>query len=300
MAETLSWETLEMHRALLDVLYDSFKVVDPETKRVVELHEQDGVGTQRYCYECWKQREPCENCVAATARQANKAMIKFVSLEGCAYLIRAIPIENTDPPLVVEFLKDVTASLLYDPGGTATDGRCIFEAFNNLNEMVIRDQLTQVYNRRYLDMRLPTELRSTVSKNQPYSVAFVDIDNFKHINDTYGHDVGDLVLQATARALQSCVRGEGDWVARFGGDEFVVCLAGADSAVAHRIAERFREAVNAAEVQAGDEKIHFTVSLGVQTMNCSTCTVAEMLRAADRNMYDAKHGGKDRITLSEI
>ena len=299
MAETLSWEALETHRAFADILYDSFRVVDPETKRVIELHENGAVVTEKCCYERWKRSTPCENCIAFTSKQENKAMIKVFAAGGCAYVVRAIPLEKTDPPLVTEFLKDVTESLVYGLGGSTADSRYILEAVSDLNDMVIRDQLTKLYNRRYLDTRLPADLCAAADKKQPLSVVFIDVDNFKHINDTYGHVTGDLVLQAAARALQSCVRGGGDWAARFGGDEFVVCLGEADSSVAHRIAERIREAVSAAEVPIDGKTIRFTVSLGIQTTDGSAHTAEELLQAADRNMYSAKHSGKNRVTSSE-
>ena len=299
MSETLSWEKLEAHRAFVDVLYDSFKVVDPETKRIVELHEGSPVVTEKYCYERWKRDTPCENCIAFASRQENRAVMKLFSADGCAYVVRAIPLEKTDPPLVVEFLKDVTESLVYGTGGSVADSRYILEAVSDLNSMVIRDQLTKLYNRRYLDTRLPADLRAARDGKKPLSVVFIDVDNFKHINDRYGHATGDLVLQAAARALQSCVRGDGDWVARFGGDEFVVCLGDADSAAARRIAERIREAVDAASVPYGGETIRFTVSLGIQTMNGTERSAEEMLQAADRNMYSSKLSGKNRVTGGE-
>lgn len=298
MAESLSWNILETHRAFIDILYDSYKVVDPETKRVIELHEGTPVVTEKFCYERWKRDTPCENCIAFASKQVNEAMLKLFSANGCAYVVRAIPLEKTDPPLVVEFLKDVTESLI-STTGSAADSRYILEAVSDLNNMVIRDQLTKLYNRRYLDTRLPSDLSVALEKKQALSVVFIDVDDFKHINDSYGHATGDLVLQATARALESCVRGDGDWVARFGGDEFVVCIGDADSAAARSIAERIREAVDAASVPFGDETIRFTVSLGIQTMNGTERTAEEMLQAADRNMYSSKQSGKNRVTGSE-
>ncbi len=299
MSETLLFEDLETHRAVLDILYDSFKVVDPETKRIVELHEGRPVVTRKYCYERWKRDTPCENCIAFASKNEGKAMIKLFSAEGCAYVVRAIPLAETNPPLVVEFLKDVTDSLLYSTGDSAADSKYILDAVTDLNNMVIRDQLTKIYNRRYLDTRLPADLRTATEAKLPLSLLFIDVDNFKHINDTYGHATGDLVLQAVARALQSCVRGDADWVARFGGDEFVICLGDTDSAAARRIAERALEAVSETSVPFGAECIRFTASVGIQTMNGTERTAEEMLQAADRNMYSSKQSGKNRITGAE-
>ena len=296
MAELLSCEALEKHRELIDILYDSFKVVDPETKKIFEIADGKPRVTEKFCFERWNRETPCENCVAFAAKNENRSMVKLFSADGRACFVRAIPLAETDPPLTVEFLKDVTDSLLYSTGGSASDSKYILDAVTDLNSMIIRDQLTKLYNRRYLDTRLPADLRAASDRKQPISVVFLDVDDFKHINDTYGHATGDLVLQATARALESAVRSDYDWAARFGGDEFVACLGDADSAAARRIAERILAAVAAASVPFGEETIRFTVSLGIETMQGTERTAEELLQAADRSMYSSKQRGKNRIT----
>lgn len=300
MSKTISLEMLEAHRALIDVLYDSFKVIDPETKRVMEFRDGRPQPTEKYCYDRWKRDTPCENCISFTSKSENCDMVRLFSADGCAYFVRALPVEGTEPPLVVEFLKDVTNSLFYSAGGSYGDEKYILDAVSNLDSLVIRDQLTKLYNRRYLDTRLPADIHAAVERKTALSVIFIDVDNFKHINDTYGHATGDLVLQATAEALQSCIGGDGDWAARFGGDEFVVCLTDTDSSAARRIAEHIREAIGTASVPFGTETIRFTVSAGIETMSGTARTAKEMLDTADRNMYSAKHCGKNCVTAGHI
>lgn len=299
MSKTISFKMLETHRALIDVLYDSFKVIDPETKRVMEFHDGRPQPTEKYCYDHWKRDTPCENCISFPLKSETRDMVRLFSADGCVYIVRALPVEGTEPPLVVEFFKDVTDGLLYSAGGSYGDEKYILDAVSNLDAMVIRDQLTKLYNRRYLDTRLPADIRAAVEGKTALSVIFIDVDNFKHINDTYGHTTGDLVLQATAKALQSCIDGDSDWIARFGGDEFVVCLTDADSTAARRIAERIRKAVGAAAVPFGAETIHFTISAGIETMSGTARTATEMLAAADRNMYSSKHCGKNCVTAGD-
>jgi two-component system cell cycle response regulator len=160
-----------------------------------------------------------------------------------------------------------------------------------------RDQLTSLYNRAFMSEVLPQQFEMSVQLSQPLSVIFVDIDNFKAINDTHGHHGGDAVLVAVAKVLQSATR-NCDTVIRFGGDEFVVLLANSSEQIGALVAERIRSLVEARPADLGDgRKIATTVSLGCATMTSKVrfASSKELLEAADRCLYAAKSGGRNRV-----
>ncbi|WP_016745219.1 GGDEF domain-containing protein [Rhizorhabdus wittichii] len=130
-----------------------------------------------------------------------------------------------------------------------------------------------------------------------FSVAFVDVDHFKAINDRYGHAIGDAVLVALARTLEAAVRAPGE-VARIGGEEFAILLPGADLAEAAPAAERMRAAVAAMQVDAGGATLSVTVSIGLAASRSSFDTIDALLQAADAAMYEAKRGGRNRVALA--
>jgi len=160
------------------------------------------------------------------------------------------------------------------------------------------DPITGVFNRRHLHIRLDEELQRSRRHNIPVAVLVLDIDDFKTINDSYGHLVGDLVLRDVAEILRRSVR-VFDICARFGGDEFVIVMPGSASAGATRIAERIRELI--ADYTPGDRRLarlSLTASIGL-AMSFPESTATDVLDRADRALYTAKHHGKNRVSTLE-
>jgi two-component system cell cycle response regulator len=172
-------------------------------------------------------------------------------------------------------------------------------ASKRIYEMSVRDGLTGVYNRRYFDDRLASEFAYAMRHHTPLCVILGDIDHFKQINDTYGHQTGDMVLRRVAGELQASVRTE-DLVARFGGEEFVVMTRGIDAEGGRAFAERIRAVIHRAVINADSTRVLVTMSLGVaHTQNAPDTTVAEMLvEAADVALYAAKRGGRNRVEVA--
>lgn len=163
------------------------------------------------------------------------------------------------------------------------------------------DTLTGAFNRRFLDSFLDKQAQSTLRHHQPLGVLMMDLDHFKTFNDRHGHQSGDAVLRLFARTAHETVR-EGDLVARYGGEEFTVVLPNADRATALEIAERIRArfgAVSAADLAAaglpGIVPPAVTVSIGVAVAPADGRHAAELIRAADAALYQAKQAGRNRV-----
>jgi diguanylate cyclase (GGDEF)-like protein len=159
----------------------------------------------------------------------------------------------------------------------------------------IRDPLTGLYNRRYLEESLDRELHRTVRTGASLGVMMIDVDHFKRLNDTSGHDAGDAVLRAFASLLRDDVRGE-DVVCRYGGEEFTVVLPEASLEDTRRRAEAVREGVSRLLVHAHGQTIEsVTVSIGVAVSPAHGTTGESLLRAADAALYRAKESGRNRV-----
>jgi len=160
------------------------------------------------------------------------------------------------------------------------------------------DELTGVQNFRYLDQRLAEELQRARRHGYPLSVVYIDLDNFKLVNDTYGHEAGNMVLRRVSQALRANIRGE-DFVGRLGGDEFLVVLPQTDASGALIAAERIRNKLAALGLLGpGDERIDFVgFSMGVASYPAQGDTRDDLIRAADEAMYRAKRAGGDRVCL---
>ncbi len=165
-----------------------------------------------------------------------------------------------------------------------------------LHELFTRDELTRTANRRTFDVALERQLDRCRREALPLTVALVDLDKFKHYNDTFGHLAGDQCLVTLARAILQRTSREGELVGRFGGDEFLVLWPGIDGATARQNAESLRQAVRVLDLRLADQPVQISVSIGGITMVPTTSTTAEALvEAADRAMYTVKRRGGDDV-----
>ncbi|MEM6570754.1 MAG: diguanylate cyclase [Planctomycetota bacterium] len=161
----------------------------------------------------------------------------------------------------------------------------------------LTDPLTGLPNRRHAMNRVDAEWKATERNSVPFSVIMLDIDHFKSVNDTYGHDIGDIVLQATSQAIKGALRGE-DEVCRLGGEEFLIVCRGADEAGGTIVAERVREAVEANVIDGPGFGNAITVSLGVAGVHPEVESLMSLLKAADDAVYQAKNAGRNRVCVA--
>jgi diguanylate cyclase (GGDEF)-like protein len=169
----------------------------------------------------------------------------------------------------------------------------------DLYDSAMRDPLTHAYNRRYFHERLRTELAYAARHGAPLSLILIDLDHFKHVNDTYGHLAGDAVLKVLTAAMHRMIRTE-DLFARIGGEEFALVLRGIDEKNTHTVAERARKNLAALRIPWEGATIQFTVSCGVvHTLDGSGFDSPEALYAvADARLYAAKAAGRNQVVAS--
>lgn len=164
----------------------------------------------------------------------------------------------------------------------------------------LRDPLTGINNRRFFDQRIEEELSKAQRSHSPLACLFIDLDYFKRINDTHGHQVGDQVLKRVAQLLSETLR-QGDVLARYGGEEFVVLLTGAGQKIAVEIAERMRSLIEKTPFMVGQNKpLHITLSVGIANFQPGQLmSVKQLLQKADQAVYAAKLSGRNQIKISQ-
>ena len=166
-----------------------------------------------------------------------------------------------------------------------------------LEESAIRDPLTGLYNRRYLDDFVHKEWARSERNQHPISVALLDLDRFKLVNDNYGHATGDKVLVEFARLLNAVAR-KTDVACRFGGEEFVLLMPGAPLEIAVERAEQFLQTVAAMYIEAEGQVIHVTTSAGVASYPDDAVSFEGLVAIADRALYRAKENGRNQVVSS--
>jgi len=168
-----------------------------------------------------------------------------------------------------------------------------------LYESSTRDALTGVYNRLHFEERLRSEVAYAIRHRTQASLLIIDLDHFKHVNDTYGHPAGDAVLKRACEACSRALRTE-DVFARFGGEEFAVVLRGIDLKGASRLGERLRQAVANEVVEHEGHRIQVTLSAGTASIACCRAPSSEeLISIADRRLYTAKQAGRNRVASED-
>lgn len=159
-----------------------------------------------------------------------------------------------------------------------------------------RDSVTGITNRSSMEQHLQAAFDAAQQRNLPLSVLAIDIDHFKDVNDQYGHPVGDGVLRRITSRMESALR-EGDWIGRYGGDEFLVVLRRTRAQAAAEVAERVRARVADDEQEVNGKLIDLTISIGVAEMIRGE-TPDDLVGRADSALYSAKRGGRNRVVLA--
>jgi two-component system cell cycle response regulator len=166
-------------------------------------------------------------------------------------------------------------------------------------EMAITDALTSLFNRRYMESHLSTLLEQAAARGKALAVLVIDIDYFKAVNDSHGHDAGDDVLREFAVRVRKSIRGI-DLACRYGGEEFVIVMPETDLHVAGMVAERLRRSIAGEPfaVNKGAKRIEVTISIGLSTLERKGEAIADVLKRADTALYRAKHDGRNRVVAT--
>ena len=198
-----------------------------------------------------------------------------------------------DPQLAPAVLRAVRE--LFEPASIALDNALLLKRVEALS---VTDDLTQLYNSRYLNQVLRRETKRASRNGRPLSLLFIDLDGFKGVNDAHGHLCGSRALVEAAAVIRGSAR-ETDVVARFGGDEFAMVLPDTGGEGAYAVGERTRDRIAAHTFLAADGfDIRLTASVGVATLPDAAASAEELVQAADRAMYQVKDSGKNGIQIA--
>ncbi|WP_456479713.1 diguanylate cyclase [Nautilia sp.] len=164
------------------------------------------------------------------------------------------------------------------------------------SDKAYKDGLTEILNRRFLEEKADELFLKYKLSDMQVGIIMLDIDNFKVINDSYGHDAGDLVLITLVNKIKKIIRKD-DIFIRYGGEEFVIILPNSNIENTFKIAEKIRREIESTEIKIGDKHLSFTISLGISEIHKTDSSIYDAIKRADSNLYKAKRNGKNRVEL---
>lgn len=274
-------------------LFDYYRLVNPRDHSVYDYNRDTGkvVCMPDVCYELWHRVAPCINCTSKTCRALQVEMIKVEYLDHRILLVVSVPVEVKGLPYALELIADVTESLMV-ADNVGQDNIAITKMIAEFNDLAIHDSFSTLYNKNYINNEIESlvfaqQLHPTREDASAPLVIEFDIDDFKRINDTYGHSVGDDVILYIAKHIKHDVEQIGGWVGRLGGDEFIICLPEAGDARGIETCRAAFAALEAYTFQAPEGEFGITISAGVTSVR-SGDTRRDLLDRMDAAMYAAK------------
>lgn len=294
----------EFYKSLLDNLYDGVYFLDLDRRIVYWNNGAEritgypaGEVLERRCsdnilmHADVEGRTLCEGCCPAA-----RAMEQGLPIEAEVFLHHRdghrIPVQVRISPIRDESGLVVGAVEVFSDNSEKLASLSLIE---DLQEKAFQDPLTGLPNRRFLEKFICSRLDEMTRYGWTFGLVFLDIDRFKLINDSYGHDMGDEVLKMVSRTLTHCSRSF-DTVGRWGGEEFVVVVVNVDQDNLKRIAERYRIMIEGSDLILGEYSVKVTVSLG-GTLARDGDTLLSLIKRADRLMYHSKQSGRNLLTM---
>lgn len=280
-------------------LCDTVRFVDPKNNKVISHINNTMNMVDADCFAFWGKGKRCDNCISMRAYKENETFVKIEYNEKKSYMMTSIPYDLPSRRIIIELIKDITKSMFFGTVGEKDKSyEEIYEMINSMNNLAMKDQLTGIYNRRYIEEKLPVDLINSTLLSQDLSIIMADIDFFKLVNDNYGHVAGDYTLKGFVETISNCIKRDSDWIARFGGEEFLICLPGADIERAKSIAESMRKSIEKKDFFYEENKFNITASFGIYSVKAKQGdSIENLIKYVDEKLYEAKSQGRNRIAF---
>lgn len=294
---------MKLDKALADLLkkehvfhqmFDVIRLVEPDCHYVCEVQGEGGCHmTNESCFSIWGKKQTCSNCVSKRAYEENRQLVKFEYVNDHYYLVIARPVKLETRRYVLEFVMDVSKQ--FTPNIPDEDN-FVMNLIHELENVSSRDPFSGLYNKKRLQKELQEALdqchKSPDHPDEPLYLAIWDIDHFKLVNDTYGHDAGDQVLLSVAHALKKGVPKQAGITARFGGDEFAILFHEKDRQKCEDILAHVKTVIDDQKynLQICNETscIHVSISYGLADIHTAADPSAA-IHLADMRLYEQKH-----------
>lgn len=269
-------------------LFDFYRIVEPVTHQVYDIEDDELVPYNELCYRVWNRKKECKNCSSIRALQEQNTIIKLEYVKSKIYLVFSVPVIIKEENYILEYIKDVTVSLMvnsvYDG---KDDNKNIATLINHFNELLIHDDYTGLYNKSYVYQKLSEDILRAGRTKRGLAAVVIDIDDFKEINDTYGHIAGDRVILKLAAKLKDYEKNEDIWAARIGGDEFLIVFKNISEDEIVRKCRQLKKEIADIAFKGGKERFHAFISTGAAVWKDES-SAKDLIHKADLAMYEEK------------
>lgn len=275
----------EIKQMIPSTLHQFYRIVDLQTHEVYDYQNHQLIPLDKKCFSIWEQEDPCTNCTSCRAVLNGKRIVKLGYQENVIYLIDSLPINIKGKPYALELIQDVSDSFMLNTDITK-DTNDICSVVSAFNDLIMKDTFTLLYNKQYLNERLPVFIQKAQQLHQPLSLALMDIDLFKKVNDTFGHLFGDKVILAFADQLKKLMNHD-TFCARVGGDEFMIIFENHNEQEGNAVCEKLMQSISNITFEEHPD-YHLAISYGISSLQ-ENDQMETFINRADLKMYEMKN-----------
>lgn len=267
--------------------YDSIRIIDPLKKNILFFSDEGNFEAEEGCYYLWKKNKFCDNCISMRAYLEKDTFVKFEYLNEFVVLLTAIPIVIDDTIYVIELMKDISKTGNYYEMGLKNE-MTINDVVEELNNKFILDELTGVYNRRYIDEKLIVELQKSDSNKLPLTILMIELDSFNSIYEEFGIEVSNNVLKDFVTLLKTAIDNEYDWIGRFEENKFVIVLSNANVEVANKIGKKIVNSLVISEFSFSSQNLNTSALYSVLSAEDTKANLSNIYSELIKNIKEMK------------
>ncbi len=292
------------NKEIIEQLYDIARIINPINKEIIDIQYFRNYGkkipekiSQNYCYEFWGDEGACENCCSTRAYNQKQVYMKTEFNGKDVYMVTSLPYDDDGEIFILEVISEITDKDLLNE----IQGKDYFQIKNILkkkNQEIVQDELTKAYNRKFINERLPFEMVDKNKFGTEMLLAMADIDFFKKVNDTYGHDMGDFVLVEFVKLINGNIRQNIDWISRYGGEEFLIFMKNISKDQAYQKLDSIRKKIENHVFEFNGQSLSITCSFGLSQLKAGE-VMESWIKRADENMYFSKNNGRNQISVDK-
>lgn len=282
---------------ILDNMYDVMRIIDPINKNVINISNQPNMVGSGKCYDLLNRGEMCKNCISVRVEVEKDTFIKLEYVSNGVMLIIATSISINGQRYIVEIIKNVSAQknkILNDKFHSH-----VKNVIDNLNEKVIKDESTSVYNRIYIESRLPVDLNNSIVNENNLSIIMLDIDEAENVNGKYGQEVLSVFLKNISEIISECVDEKSYWIGRYSKNKYIIVLNNIHKQEACNIANEIKSLLKDHTFQYNNEIMKLNINLGVYCSENERIDIKNILVDLESIISEEKQKQVEKISKEQ-
>lgn len=287
------FEDVKKKLSLIEDIYDDIRIVNPISKKVLNIKSSKIESFTGKCYDLWKCGEICHNCISMRAYNELDTFVKIECISAKIMFIIATPIHLNGNLYILEVLKDIS-------NDNSEINHCIDGAINKLNEIIIIDSLTGLYNIRYIEERLPVDVNNSILEKYPLSLINIEVDNFKNLVNEFGNNIKEKIILHICDNIININIEEMTWVGRYNESQIFIELKNVNKNKAIDLSEKILKKLNSKLFNYNNLSINLNYNFGVYCTENEKIDENNFLEEIDKKIFKAKRKRKvDKLVKVE-